>query len=172
MDEAENLVDDQIRRLLSSSQVALGHQSRLGLVGTMILVLEDRRFFCHPGFDLFSIIRAAIVSTCRGNGGGASTIEQQLVRTITGRRERTLRRKFSEIMLARKLKRNFSKLDILTAYETVAYFGEGLHGTQNASFRLFRKPATNLDARESAIVASCLVHPIPIFCRPRMVQAS
>ena len=161
MKEGQNQVDDYIRILLSSSDVADDRHSGLRLVDIMILVLEDRRFFCHPGFDLFSIIRAFFVSIFRGNGGGASTIEQQLVRTITGQRQKTLQRKWSEIMLARKLKREFNKLDILRAYENVAYFGEGFQGIHSVSVHLFRKPVSELEAHEAAVIASCLVNPIP-----------
>ena len=133
----------------------------LNNLDAMILVLEDRRYFCHPGFDIFSILRATIVTCLRGKGGGASTIEQQLVRTITGYRERTIARKIKEIRLALKVSQRYSKMEILHVYERLAYFGEGIQGIEGAARRLFEKSTTELDISEAAKVASCLVNPIP-----------
>ena len=127
----------------------------------MILVLEDRRFFSHPGFDLFSIVRAIIVTLLRGKGGGASTIEQQLVRTITGYHERTITRKIKEIRLAYRVSQQYSKIRILRAYEKLAYFGENVQGVEDAAQRLFGKSTQYLNISEAATVASCLVNPIP-----------
>ena len=143
------------------SEMRLDLEETLTPLEIMILVLEDRRYFYHPGFDILSIVRAFFVNLCGGHGGGASTIEQQLVRTITGRREKSLKRKLRELLLARKLRQDFSKFEILRAYEHIAYFGEGLVGVHLASNRLFEKPVSNLDSSELAKLASCLVSPIP-----------
>lgn len=150
---------DQISATIGS--IHLICSNTLTPLDKMILVLEDRRFFSHPGFDLFSILRAAIVTLLRGKGGGASTIEQQLVRTITGYRQRTLTRKINEIRLAYRVSQCYSKMRILRAYEELAYFGENVQGVEDAAHRLFGKSTRCLNISEAATVASCLVNPIP-----------
>src|SRR5688500_15549025 len=65
------------------------------------IAAEDRRFWEHPGFDIFGIIRAArknLSSSDRPEG--ASTITQQLTRMILLSNERTLERKIKELILA------------------------------------------------------------------------
>ena len=61
---------------------------------------EDHRYFLHPGFDVIAICRAIWRRLAWGVREGASTIEQQTVRVLKGRYERTLRRKVHEILLA------------------------------------------------------------------------
>ena len=152
----------QVARISSIVQnTHCSHDETLTPLDGMILTLEDRRYFCHSGFDILSIVRAFLVTCFRGNGGGASTIEQQLVRTITNRRDRTVNRKIHEIHLARKIRRRHSKIRILRVYETLAYFGEGMQGADAAAQRLFGKTSMQLNFHEAATVAACLVNPIP-----------
>ena len=150
---------DRISNILC--RLNLQGENSLSSLEVMILVLEDRRYFSHPGFDILSILRAFLVTIVRGAGGGASTIEQQLVRTITGQREKTIKRKINEIKLSKELKKNYSKLEILRAYQILAYFGEGAKGAQSAAIKLFGRSVQQLSLYESAILASCLVYPIP-----------
>ena len=155
-------ISTQLSEILSVVEnTQCSHDEALTTLDGMILTLEDRRFFCHSGFDVLSIVRAFFVTCFYGNGGGASTIEQQLVRTITRRRDRTLKRKMYEIYLAYRLRRRHSKVEILRVYETLAYFGEGVQGVEAAAQRLFRKTSLQLDFYEAATVAACLVNPIP-----------
>ena len=57
-----------------------------------VMALEDRRFFRHCGFDFFSFVREVFKAACKKKHGGASTIDMQLVRTITGFKDLTLYR--------------------------------------------------------------------------------
>ena len=66
----------------------------------LLAAIEDRKFFIHDGYDVLGMIRAVHVFIFRSKLEGASTIEQQLVRVLTDRRELTLYRKFREICLA------------------------------------------------------------------------
>jgi membrane peptidoglycan carboxypeptidase len=65
----------------------------------LLLAGEDHRFPYHPGVDTVALCRA-LWMTVRGSPQGGSTVAMQLVRTITGRYERTLGRKIREIMFA------------------------------------------------------------------------
>lgn len=69
-----------------------------------VLCAEDKSFLEHRGFSPKSIIRAFFK-----RHGGASTIDMQLVRTITNRREITIKRKFREIILSVAIEIKFTK---------------------------------------------------------------
>lgn len=93
-----------------------------------LIVAEDHRNSLHLGVDPIAIIRALKQRCFQGVNQGASTIEQQLVRTITGRYEKTPRRKFREQILAVMLCECFSKRELSVAYLKVAYYGHSLIG--------------------------------------------
>jgi membrane peptidoglycan carboxypeptidase len=126
-----------------------------------VLVLEDRRFFGHSGVDYFALLReVARVLTLRKHGG-ASTIDMQLVRTATGYRAPTLKRKLYEMLLARIIQYRYSKLLILRSYLASAYLGWDLRGTEDAAQAVFGKFADELNVDEAAALASMLVFPRP-----------
>lgn len=96
-----------------------------------VIVAEDHRSQLHAGIDPLAILRAIAVRFLWGRVQGASTIEQQFVRVVTGRYERTISRKFREQILALHLARRKSKLSIASAYLSIACFGTehtGLEG--------------------------------------------
>lgn len=98
-------------------------------LSTVVILVEDRRFLDHPGVDLRGIVRALFKWLCGGRLEGASTIEQQLVRTITNERDITLRRKFSEALLAMLVAKRYSKQQVLGTYLSVYPFG-GVEGAR------------------------------------------
>ena len=85
----------------------------LMVVEKMILILEDRKFFWHNGMDVKACIREFLRMVTLRPHGGASTIDMQFVRTATGFRERTFRRKLYEIFLAVLIQTKFKKMAIL-----------------------------------------------------------
>lgn len=125
------------------------------------LLLEDRRFFKHSGFDIKCIPRMMRQALTFKRIGGVSTIEQQLVRTILARRERTVRRKAREILLAWILSHRKDKQEILRAYLATAYFGHKLRGCDQAARLFFGKDAGEIEGASAAMVASLLVYPLP-----------
>lgn len=139
-------------------------ESDLNLVEHYVIILEDRRFFCHCGFDIKSFIRELIklITTLRFKGG-ASTIDMQFVRTVTGYRARTLQRKVYEICLAFIINNRYSKRVILHSYMHYAYLGTGLTGIEKAAMKTFNKDISSLTEFESAMVASMLLTPQPLF---------
>lgn len=100
-----------------------------------LIAAEDHRSALHPGVDPIGMVRALTVRIRRDKVQGASTIEQQLVRVVLGRYERTIRRKLWEQMIAIALSRSRKKERIAVAYLSVAYYGSGLYG-QKAVTRL------------------------------------
>ena len=94
-----------------------------------LVVAEDRRNVLHLGVDPIGIIRAILVYMFRKETQGASTVEQQFVRVVSGSCERTIRRKIREQVLAIAVSRRRSKTQIASAYLSIACYGSGLVGT-------------------------------------------
>lgn len=97
-------------------------QGRLLLIN-MLISGEDHRFRFHPGFDVFAICRALYKNIIYGTHEGASTIEQQLVRVLTNKYERTFIRKLIEIWSAWLLCLKYDKKTIAWNYLLCAYYG-------------------------------------------------
>lgn len=125
-----------------------------------LIAAEDRRFYRHIGFDAAAIVRAGWKYMVQRRVSGASTIEQQLVRTIRRRYERTLRRKISEILLAGALQSLASKSEIATLYLRVAYFGWRMNGLRQALARL-QISETHISRDEAAYIVALLKYPLP-----------
>lgn len=128
----------------------------------LTLVLEDRRFFSHRGFDMRSSLREVIRAATFRRHGGASTIDMQLVRTSTGYRQRTLSRKLYESFLAGIIQFRYSKIVILRSYLACAYFGSHLQGAEEAAQAVFSKGQGDLNIDEAAFIAAMLVYPRPL----------
>jgi membrane peptidoglycan carboxypeptidase len=127
----------------------------------LILALEDKRFRRHRGVDWIALIRATMRYVTGDPKGGASTIDMQLVRTITDRRERSLRRKMREIVLALVLRRRLGADHVLAWYLSVAYCGVGATGIEQAAVALFGRRSGDCSMEQKAALASLLLHPIP-----------
>ncbi|WP_114862037.1 transglycosylase domain-containing protein, partial [Azospirillum brasilense] len=125
-----------------------------------VLAIEDRRFYSHFGVDPIGLARALYVNWRSGRSAqGGSTITQQLAKNLFLTPEKSLKRKIQEAMLALWLEHRFTKDQILTAYLNRVYLGAGTFGVDAAARTYFGKPATQLDLRESAIIAGLLKAP-------------
>lgn len=121
---------------------------------------EDKRFFEHSGFDIIRIFGALKNNIKEGQiVEGGSTITQQLVKNTHTNSERTLKRKMTEIKLAKQLEENYSKYEILEMYLNNIYFGNNCFGIGQASITYFDKPASKLTLEESAILAGLISAP-------------
>ena len=115
---------------------------------------EDSSFFEHKGIDYVSIARAALKNLMEGGiSQGASTITQQMVKSLLLSPERTFRRKFREIILARRIEEHFTKDEILYLYVNQIYFGHGAWGIGQAARSYFGKEVADLTISESALLA-------------------
>ena len=85
----------------------------------------------------------------------------QLVRTITGYRQKTLRRKMYECLLAVIIQRRYSKIRILRAYLGCAFFGSHLIGSDKAARKLYGVNSASLNEEQACFVAAMLVCPRP-----------
>jgi penicillin-binding protein 1A len=119
-----------------------------------VIAVEDVRFFEHPGLDYIGMLRAAWTNVRRGGKvEGASTITQQLARSLFLSSERTFDRKVRELILAYKMELVLSKEQILELYLNQIYFGQGAYGVASAAQTYFGKDLSALTIGESAFLA-------------------
>jgi penicillin-binding protein 1A len=124
------------------------------LVKRAFIAAEDRRFYQHDGIDLVGISRAVLRNITRGSfEEGASTITQQLARTVFLSQDRTITRKLEEAALAGKLERQLSKEQILEQYLNYVYLGSGAYGVADAAWIYFSKSPAELTLSEAALIA-------------------
>lgn len=128
----------------------------------LVLVLEDRRYFDHSGSDYRSSAREVFRFVTFQRHGGASTIDMQFVRTVTGKKERTISRKLYEMFLARVIQYRYSKIRMLRGYLDCAFFGSRLYGSIAAAQNVYGKHPDDLDVEEAAVIAAMLVYPKPL----------
>lgn len=121
-----------------------------------LIMAEDHRFLIHYGIDLISIVRAIKSIVINKKYQGASTIEQQLVRVLTFRYERTFQRKIREQILATIISNKFGKKHIAACYLNICYFGFKYIGYESLkTYKKIHGTDTNY------FVASLPKYPIP-----------
>lgn len=95
---------------------------------------------------------------------GASTITQQLSRTIYLTRERSIIRKIKEMMVSIRLTRKYSKEQIMEFYINTACFSNGIYGLEAASRAFFGKNASKLSLSQIAYL--CAIPNRPEYFNP------
>lgn len=129
-----------------------------------LLATEDRKFYEHLGIDFIAVFRAAVANLQAGRTvQGGSTITQQLVKNYFLTRERSLRRKFNEAIMALLLERHYSKADILEAYLNEVYLGQdgsrAIHGFGLAAQFYFQRHLSELSAEHMALLVAVIRGP-------------
>jgi len=120
-----------------------------------IISTEDRNFFNHSGIDVKGILRAAVRDIMAGEFvEGASTITQQLAKTLFLTSHKTLFRKLQEAVLAFQIERRYTKNEILELYLNQIYLGSGAYGVSSAASIFFGKPLSDLSLAECALIAA------------------
>lgn len=127
-----------------------------------LIAVEDRRFYSHFGVDPRGILRA-VIATVSGEVQGGSTLTQQLVKNFYLSAERTLQRKFTEMIMAVLLEVHYSKEEILETYLNEVYLGQdgnrAIHGFGLASSFFFDQPLERLDIEKAALLVGMLKGP-------------
>ena len=119
-----------------------------------ILAAEDERFYQHGGVDYVGVARAALSNFASGGvRQGASTITMQVARNFFLSKEKTLTRKFNEMLLAFKIEHNLNKDQILELYLNQIYLGQRAYGFAAAAQAYFGKPLAKLSLAEHAMLA-------------------
>ncbi|MBV5306919.1 MAG: penicillin-binding protein 1B [Desulfobulbaceae bacterium] len=133
------------------------------LVKTLIAV-EDQHFQAHFGVDPLGILRAMFANIRAGKTvQGGSTLTQQLVKNFFLNNERTLYRKFNELIMALLIEAHYSKDEILTAYANEIFLGQdrgrAVHGFGLASQFYFRRELKDLSAAQMAMLVGMIKGP-------------
>ena len=119
-----------------------------------LIVTEDRSFYRHSGIDLKGIFRAVFRDIVAGKFvEGASTITQQLAKTLFLRPRKSLLRKAKEAFLSFQIERRYTKDEILELYLNQVYFGSGAYGVESAAKIYFGKSVSDLNLPECALLA-------------------
>lgn len=123
---------------------------------------EDHRFFDHPGYDKIAICRVIWKRITSKAREGGSTIEQQLVRIITGDRRYSIKRKIKEISLAVLLADEYPKIMTPSIYLHLSYFGWRMNGIFQACERL-NISFSNMNIQDAVRLIARLKYPEPQF---------
>jgi penicillin-binding protein 1B len=126
-----------------------------------ILSAEDKRFFSHPGFDLFGILRTAWIDLKHGRKEqGASTLTMQLSRYLFLTLSKSWQRKAAEVMITLQLEQKLTKEQIFELYCNQVDLGRRgsfmIRGFGEAAQTYFGKDIKSLNVQEAATLAGAL----------------
>ncbi|MFZ5437544.1 MAG: penicillin-binding protein [Patescibacteria group bacterium] len=117
------------------------------------VAIEDKDFYKHGGFDLLTVVRIPYNMVFRQRVVGGSTLTQQLVKNALLTNERTISRKFKELVLSIQIERTFTKDQILEMYLNEAPYGGTAWGVGTAAELYFNKDVSELSLTEAAFLA-------------------
>ena len=125
-----------------------------------VIATEDAGFYDHDGISWRGVARAAVANLSGGATQGASTITQQVARTMFLSTRRTLERKLKEALIARRLEAALTKDQILELYLNQVFLGTRAYGVGAAAETYFGKPLAQLNLAELALIAGLPQNPI------------
>jgi penicillin-binding protein 1A len=115
---------------------------------------EDANFYSHKGIDYLGIVRAAVKNVLSmSKKEGASTITQQVTKSMLLSPEKKFSRKIKEAILAKRMEERLSKDEILYLYLNQIYLGSGAYGVQAAAETYFGKNVEQLNLAEISMLA-------------------
>jgi penicillin-binding protein 1A len=124
------------------------------IVKFAFLSAEDSSFYTHPGIDITSIIRAFWINIRhKSSSQGASTITQQVVKSLLLSREKTYERKAKEAILSYRLEKALTKDEIFSIYLNEVFLGSGAYGVKAAALAHFNKNLNEINVAEAAYLA-------------------
>jgi len=147
--------DELIAEFFIEKRIMVGFDQMPLRLKQATLAVEDSGFYYHLGIDPKAIIRASIVNYRAGRVvEGASTITQQLTKTLFLSPQKKFERKIREAILAVRMELVFSKDEILEMYLNQIYYGHGSYGIAAAARTYFGKELKDLTVSECAMIAS------------------
>jgi len=119
------------------------------------ILVEDKNFYNHGGFDVKGIVRAVVKDVLTlSKAEGASTLTQQLVKNALLSNEKAWSRKMKELVLAYQIESKFSKDQILQLYFNEIPYGSNAYGIESAARLYFGKSAKDLTIAEGATLSA------------------
>lgn len=123
------------------------------------VAIEDKRFWQHSGVDWKRTV-AAVIDYFTDNGSfGGSTITQQLIKNVTGKKDYSKERKLQEIIWALDIETKLDKTEILEYYLNIINLSQGCSGVQAAANTYFSKDVSALSLVECAAIAAITNNP-------------
>ena len=119
-----------------------------------LIASEDKDFYKHGGFSIFSTVRALFTGV-----GGGSTLTQQLAKNTVLSDQHSILRKWQELAVSVAIEQNYSKDQILDMYLNSVYFGENSFGIEDAAKTYFGKTPKDLNLAQSAMLVGLLPAP-------------
>jgi penicillin-binding protein 1C len=124
------------------------------LLTGLLIAVEDRRFWYHPGVDPLALIRAAAQLVRNGRVvSGGSTLAMQAARLLEPR-PRTVRSKLIEMARAVQLEARYGRQGVLAIWLTLAPFGGNLEGVRAGSLAWFGVPPEALEPAQAALLVA------------------
>ena len=118
------------------------------------LAAEDSSFFEHSGISFKGLGRAVSEAVTGSNvQTGGSTITMQVAKNYYLSPERTIKRKLTEVFLARKIEQNLTKEEILTLYVNKIFLGKNAYGIAAAAKIYYNKNLNELTIAQMAMIA-------------------
>ena len=119
-----------------------------------LIATEDIRFYEHSGIDARGTLRAIFKL---GQGGGASTISQQLAKQlftkqVSANKIGRVFQKVKEWVIATRLERQYTKEEIIAMYFNIYDFNNNADGIRSAARIYFGKEPKELDVKEGAML--------------------
>ena len=148
----------EIVDLYGGSNQVIGLEEMADCIPIATIATEDANFYHHAGVDIEGVARAMWINVRGGSiQAGGSTITQQVARNLLltkhPARDRSVRRKLREGILALKLNASHSRDDVLALYLNQTYYGNLAYGIEAASQSYFGKSANSLSLAECAMLA-------------------
>ncbi|SDC81457.1 transglycosylase domain-containing protein [Actinokineospora iranica] len=123
-----------------------------------VYAAEDATFESNAGFDITGIMRA-VWNNVTGGGGGGSTISQQYIKKSSGQEDKTLSRKWVELVKSYKMNETYEKDEIITAYLNTIYFGRGAYGIAAAAKAHYGVDISQVTKQQAAFLAGMIQTP-------------
>lgn len=125
-----------------------------------VVASEDKNFYEHGGFSIFSTLRAVYGYVFSGGGEfGGSTLTQQLAKMTLLSSDRSFLRQYQAFSVAVAIEQRYTKDEILSMYLNAAYFGNNSFGVEQAAKNYFNKKPKDLTLAESAMLVGLLPAP-------------
>lgn len=157
------LLEDGTEREIAVNRLQEGEFLLMDLIPVYlpwsIVLSEDAGFYLHHGVDFAEINQVAVEINTKQRFRGGSTITQQLAKNLFLTRDRTLVRKFKELLLAIEIDATLSKRRQLNIYLSIVEWAPGVYGVEEASEFYFGKIAEDLTVLEAAYLASIISCP-------------
>lgn len=130
-------------------------------IARAVIASEDTSFFSHQGID-FHELQESLKKDWEEKRWvrGGSTLTQQVVKNVYLSREKSLWRKFKELVWAREIEKVLRKTEILTFYLNMAEFGPSIYGIKEAAAHYFDVTPSQISPKQAAFLAMLLPSPI------------